>query len=990
MKNIPFLEDLSLPIQMIGRKQELERLEKHLHAPGTVSHFVYYWAHGGLGKTRLLEELVNLVKQAGPGFYCSGIIDLYHADTHSTSDLERIIIESLDPEVRHFSNYRSERERYERLRELRTDPGVLEKRRAGLAQFFVEGFKEMALDAKKIVLIFDTIELLQYESSIVEEKAGLATADTRIKPWLLRVLPVLPNVLTVLAGRPKEQAPDEAFDPQARLVEDLQTAFEGKLSIVQLNPFTAEETATFIASASGGIEIIPEQALPVVQRLTGGKPIYLHLLIDLLKTLSPEPRSVIGQIEQYTELANVPEDDERLKTAREEIERKILDAIFNEAGELAGYLSRIALMPKGVDAEILNVVLGIPIEEATLLLEQLQKLSFVKHFISPGSVAEAQERYIFLHDEMYRLLNQREIIRNLRMNERAVANDLVKNYYDPYISKLDQDIATNANPDHRAELRVRLQKLQIERLYYLLVSNPRIGYEEYIRLTEESTRYRWGGFGMRLLDEFLRFYNVPERRKLFEAAGLPHEQVIRQSTWLWVERFDWWGQDQRVVEFAGYVISHPEEFFINPEQDLAILGNIYAFWAGAWTRLYGYDSDVANKAQMMLEQLPPLDSCNPEQKLARARLSTTLGYHFRMGGMLQDASDLFTLAQKAFRSLEPSLLQTHLEEYTLLLANAAISYARQGKMVEARTLAHEALRLNEEAGTKYGTGMTLVHLSAIARGRGSHAQALGYAEESLTIFQELEDTRGVTLAHLRAAQAKRLMAKHELEKGRRSEDYHRESYDLLKQALHALESALKSCEEAGITVDIPNIHAEIGRCYRDMGLVVERLTPPEQNTGYYRQGEDHLKIALAVKSWPKINRADALQDLAEIRYYLKDSEGAYKFLAEVEQVIGEEYLHEEYAPLGKVATFRGKMALDQGDMEQGWKHYIHAYVYFTRFSKDSVEKDIMVEHLYTQLRGIPIEQQQTVLNAVNTWIMQNDFGVNVSEFVEMVQNLLGV
>ena len=55
-------------------------------------------------------------------------------------------------------------------------------------------------------------------------------------------------------------------------------------------------------------------------------------------------------------------------------------------------------------------------------------------------------------------------------------------------------------------------------MYYILVSDPRAGYEEYKRLSGLSNRHRWVGFGMRALDEFLRFYNDRERRKLFQTS----------------------------------------------------------------------------------------------------------------------------------------------------------------------------------------------------------------------------------------------------------------------------------------------------------------------------------------------------------------------------------------------------------------------------------------------------------------------------------------
>ena len=69
---------------IVGRKAELERLRKCLHTRGE-RHFIYYYGEGGIGKTRMLEELQMLVTEAGPGFYSTNIIDLFHTDTDRKS-----------------------------------------------------------------------------------------------------------------------------------------------------------------------------------------------------------------------------------------------------------------------------------------------------------------------------------------------------------------------------------------------------------------------------------------------------------------------------------------------------------------------------------------------------------------------------------------------------------------------------------------------------------------------------------------------------------------------------------------------------------------------------------------------------------------------------------------------------------------------------------------------------------------------------------------
>ena len=417
---------LTSRIRVVGREAELERLSKCLSARGE-NHFIYYWARGGLGKTRLLEALQEMVEEAGPGFCSTGIIDLYHTDTHSTSDLERAIVEGLDPGHKYFARYRQERERYELLRERGTDPRALEQRRGELSRIFVEECRTMSVDARKLVICFDTVELLQYESSRVEEMAGLETVDARIKPWLLKNLAQLANVLVVFAGRPKEPMPGEQADPQARLEADMKHAFGEALTVVELKPFTLEEARAFVEALPEGKEIIPVEYLPVVHRLTGGRPIFLHLIVDLIQVLSPEPRTVLGMFDQYASLVDAPEDDERLAEARDRIQREILHGIIAEETESGAYLRRIALMPKGIDPEILHQALGLPRDDAEQLLARLEPLSFVKRFKPlPGAERLHGER-IFLHDEMYQLLRRPGVVRDLRLNEFTVAHALELN-----------------------------------------------------------------------------------------------------------------------------------------------------------------------------------------------------------------------------------------------------------------------------------------------------------------------------------------------------------------------------------------------------------------------------------------------------------------------------------------------------------------------------------------------------------------------------------
>ncbi len=1000
--------------RMVGRKAEVERLRKWLHARGE-RHYIYYKARGGLGKTRLLQELERMVQEAGEKFYYTGIIDLYHTDLHSSSDIERAIVNGLDREGKFFAEYRRQRREFELLRERGVDPGVQREMRERLGRAFVKGSNDMALEARKLVISIDTLELLQHESLVVEEMAGLDAVEARIKPWLLHNLAQLRNVLVVFAGRPKESQPEDEVNRQQRLEDDLGEAFKRDLEIVELPPLNREETAEFINELNPEVasELAGERWLPVVHKLTGGRPILLHLVVDLIATLAPEPKRVFDLFDRYASLVDAEEGDPELERAREKVEKELARAVFDESGELGLYLNRIALMPKGIDAKILEVALGMPPEEAENLLERLAPLSFVKRFTPLPLKSSYHAERTFLHDEMYRLMAQVSPLRYV--NERSIARSLVTDYYDPLLGGIDRQIEELEGKERelrvqtgqgekarerreqlqteRVGLRERQQKLQVERLYYRLVQDPVAAYKEYKKLTHEANRRRWVGFSMRLLDEFLRFYN--ERREYFERVGIAYEQVIRDSAWMWVERFDWWGLDERVVKFAGQVLDEPQWVHIDPEGHIDVLANVCAFWAGARARLYGYEKETVKKAEEMLARLPPLDRSSAMETLARARLETAIGFQYRQGGYPDQAWKHYRYARTAFRELG-SDLPDYYDEYALLLVNLASVYTVLGRLPQARALAHEAGRINEQIGSEYGQFLTFYVLSSIARVRASYDKAKSYAEKSLDLARRMGYARGVVLAHLRLAQALRWEAKHEYEKGFDLEL----AWRLLERASEAIVAALQEADEARLEALKPELMAAKGRIHREKGRVAKEIGYESDSIANYNQAIEDLRKAMEKGEWALTDKADLMQDLAEAYFRSGNIGKAEEILQEIEGLFSkhlivpeegkqpsEELPREPLYILGKVEALRAELEFASEKWKEGLRHYLLAYAYFRYFSPDAVQVDDMVEYFYKYFTAFANRRQ--VMEGAEELVQELNLGIDVSEFLQDLQDLLG-
>lgn len=984
-------------IHLIGRKVYLEEFRSDLQKRGESS-CRYFTAGGGIGKTRLEEEFLEIVLRAGPGFYCTGIIDLYHTDTHSTSDIERVIVENIDPDKKYFENYRRDRITYEHMRERGANPEALEQQREKLSGLFVQDWDTMALDAKKMVILFDTVELLQYESGVVEQEAGLDKVDARVKAWMLKRLPPLHNALIVFVGRPKP-------GQQQRLEQDLKLAFKENLKIHSLEAFTEAETESFLRALDVDNETIDKDLIPVVWKLTSGRPIYLHLLSDLLLRMSPvnfDPFTLIQTIGTQISLVNLPEQDSQVALARKTFQSQILQGILEGTGKLGHYLQLIAYLPKGITRDILEKVFGLPFDEAEDLMHTLKRLSIVKQYKPLKGGERLHEDWLFLHDEMYALLNPHDIDQDpkpsvmAKISERILSCSIVALFYDPEIHKLEEHIKDLDYRD-RSHERERLVKLEVERMYYLLVQDAWKGYTEFKRLSDIANRQHQVGGSMRLLDEFLRFYHAFEdRRKSFADAGISYERVVRDSTEMWVERFYWWGQTESVERFAEKVLADPAHFELGIEA-VDILTNICALWGMSKAMLYGYQPQIIQKMEKMREDLQNSKKGGSHSLLAKARLANTLGFSYRQSGFYDRAVAYYREAESSFRKLGERK-----GELAMVLNNLAYIYAKQGKRLLAFPKIYESLRITEEHGQDYSRGLTLAALSAIEGLFGEFGKSNRDAQAAREIFHDLQDRWGLILVDQNIGYERRRRAKSDLERGKSAVP---EARQVLLEAQTRLEAALQQAK------DYPakriGILSELGKVYREMGraALLEYDMQTVESRGHFKESREKLLEAVKlINPAATVEIADIYQDLAESYFISGDPVESDKYLVLAEttlgvasgvdsksQVVKKEDLPGHYfLPLGKIIRLRGDMAFDIGKYQEGTILYNLAYYYFGLFSAQAIEKDDMHKTLYKYLSGLSPDKLPDLMGEVEEWIKQNHLGPSVEDFMLEMGSLLSV
>jgi hypothetical protein len=510
------------------------------------------WGDGGVGKTRLLRSVIDDTRNSG--FATSGIVDLYHADTHSSLGIEQAILRGrvlanpnslipstgIDPQNEYFVEYWDQRNQLERAASEDTEPSQLEKLRKQLTDKFVECFNHWTATTPGL-LVFDTVEYVQFGRSLIESICEIRHGAFEVKEWLTETLPRLRDTLVILAGRGPQQTNEQATihpsdSPRENLWRELLQVFQPHLiqSPFNLSGLTPTETVTYfqavataaeaqcqriraraeITRSRGGLSEADEldaqanELDEAVQRIadisndevtchqlctfTEGRPIRLGLVLDLL-----------GFGIAMDEIFHPSNTWLGLETA-------ILERLssVNIGFPVADTLRYLSVTRQGLDSELLHY-LDSTLDEAKCQerLEAMQSFSFVK--VRPTT------RMVFLHDEMYNLLD-----------ELRVAYDLDPGYRELY----RKIIAYFAHRLRQAGLLANEREAyQLALVHYHMRLDPGEGYQIFYRLVEEAMIGQRIELELKLIDEVTRFYQHPQYRERAINARVPPDLLERHN-----------------------------------------------------------------------------------------------------------------------------------------------------------------------------------------------------------------------------------------------------------------------------------------------------------------------------------------------------------------------------------------------------------------------------------------------------------------------------
>lgn len=936
--------------ELVGRGKILDIIGNAIKEKKEQAQVIYITAKGGMGKTRLLEEVVkrwgskdvSKSKKKAKLLIVNHLIDLYHTHTHSEEGLIAEIVEALDPEGNLFVKYVEKRMELTHMKFERGETQPIQGLRREMIETFLMELNELGKQYTKIVIVFDTAEVLTYETDRVQQALGLADQPIGVARWLTQdFINRLFNTVVLIAGRPESpQLADELKRANTKLIEYELPGFNEQETLEYFKVIAKTAHAENPQSAKR-IESIPEDTRRTIHRLTKGEPFVLALFIDYLAIAKEIPSLSQRAPESFTD----------------ELRDLIVETIQEDWRPLDRVVEALSWTPKGMGAELLAWVLNnrqTTDEDAKDARDAINNLRNSDERLSFVKIRTADD-LVFLQDEMYSLMEQvHKNPSSLRQRKRVYGNILA--FYEWKIrqtrqkieemeknlrvvgeintDKLIQSGKRSIAPEEEKmrKARARLQAYQVEQVYYTLQVDALEGFGLYSKYAEESFQSRDLNLWLLLRDELLRFAS---KKGNLPTEGLNINDIDADMGIRWVKVKL---ADDKNVEAEKMIKQFRETC-----PDLVQPGNHTDLNLKIWEAmvLVRTGSNSARAQKLLDEILKNVEFLLTQTDLDKWHIDYLRAYALYMQGYLHRYQGEFKQAVEKYLQSVPLWRRLKFElQAATNLNDLAWAEAEVGQFQTALVHCNDGLHLRRKLGRRYLIGLSLNTLGLIETRSGSPERARFHCEQALEIFREMEDARGIGLACTALAESLRRITNANLLS-------HGQVIEYLKNASILAEEAVKIFQEQERDEPLRLVEAyiEVGCVYREWA----RHLLPDDTDRQQIVEKSQLGYEQAIETSEKFGyeyRAiDALVNMAWLYYYADHAEKARSILRDkVRDRSGHSHLYtvEHSADENSVPTSWNWVQLGKANILLGM-------IYFDEYKQANLEKDkAKAEHMLRQ------------------------------------------
>jgi len=348
-------------VDFVGRAQELEIIQKHLLDFGH-RRIIFIWGKGGIGKTRLLNEVERRFS-AVETVIVPPIIDFDDDRYKISANIRFTLAQQIAPDA--FEPY------FEAFRDLCLSEGINPDRKTlAVERLFVECFNQVS-QSKRIVIRVDTTDSLQ---------------DTYIKD-LLDLSLNLNNILLLVAGR-------NAGD----IYQQGRKEFGADAIVMELQPFISPESREYLDLKQHKLKVVLDpEWMNKLFILAGGVPVVIDLAIEWAKNHRLLPWMENLSLTELDRMVQGAQNDtlirDQLNDLQEQFKKEIVMPVA-QMGTLFDQLVFALAKVHPLDQEGIMEVLDIGQLDAKELLDQAIQSVVIK--VLPDGIK--------LHDEIERLV----------------------------------------------------------------------------------------------------------------------------------------------------------------------------------------------------------------------------------------------------------------------------------------------------------------------------------------------------------------------------------------------------------------------------------------------------------------------------------------------------------------------------------------------------------------------------------------------------------
>lgn len=688
-------------VAFIDRASEMRQIEG-LIADWGVRHVLCIHGEGGIGKTRLLQEVRERWRRETARLVVTEVLTFDDRTLRIPENLRERLAGMLGKE--NFEPYRRRLMDYQKMM-MKADLSM--ERLEQESQEVVKAFHDClckALRERRGVILLDTTDVLE---------VGVGAWD-----YIASGLALQPcNVVFLIAGRNAQT-----------LYEQLRPCLEDKVHLLSLLPLSEESSIEYLKARQDQLHcaIDPEIARKVIF-LADGRPILIDLAVDWLSHQLPLPWLEKESLEDIKRLSS--EDiEKRRKEFEYNLVRRVLELRTN-TDRLLLALTHVYPVNAALAAELLQLDEC----EAATLLEDVQSYISVKR-LPNGEIT--------LHDKVRELLEAVEAEVDPEGQRKRSDNQRAASYFEKMVHTLKQERQAleeqaGRGAEAQEEFEAAIKRADVERRYWEaagqwlhneLRASPDRGIRIFADVFDEATNL----YRVDVRESFVKQVDLVAKQLQELTPAQRYEWEIRRAKYL-LDRGKYQEGKDLLLKMLGYAGLEPAQ-----QVDMHIqLGNL-VIRLGDFRVGQGYFETAVKLSR----------ENNLERELMLAL--NALGWSHRLMGRFEQAINCYKEA------LELSVRLRSRKQEGWLLNNLAFASARLGRHKAALNLCDQAMAVWREVGYERGLGAVHEVYGEVYVLSERFDDALKHYRAALDIFEPSNDTEWLSRVYAGCGLAYRL------------------------------------------------------------------------------------------------------------------------------------------------------------------------------------------------------------------------------------------